>query len=70
MVVVLNKMDVLKRERQRIDTKLLAQMLGCPVFTLSANNREQVRRFKEKLHKQLIQGIALKDIELNYGESL
>ncbi|MGG5573527.1 Fe(2+) transporter permease subunit FeoB [Vibrio diazotrophicus] len=69
MVVVLNKMDVLKRERQRIDTKLLAQMLGCPVFTLSANNREQVRRFKEKLHKQLIQGIALKDIELNYGEN-
>ncbi|MCF7360982.1 ferrous iron transporter B [Vibrio diazotrophicus] len=69
MVVVLNKMDVLKRERQRIDTKLLAQMLGCPVFTLSANNRDQVRRFKEKLHKQLIQGIALKDIELNYGEN-
>lgn len=69
MVVVLNKMDALKRERQRIDTKLLAEMLGCPVFTLSANNREQVRRFKEKLHKQLIQGIALKDIELNYGEN-
>lgn len=69
MVVVLNKMDALKRERQRVDTKLLAEMLGCPVFTLSANNREQVRRFKEKLHKQLIQGIALKDIELNYGEN-
>ncbi|PNH89219.1 ferrous iron transporter B [Vibrio diazotrophicus] len=69
MVVVLNKMDALKRERQRIDTKLLSEMLGCPVFTLSANNREQVRRFKEKLHKQLIQGIALKDIELNYGEN-
>ncbi|MGY2573377.1 Fe(2+) transporter permease subunit FeoB [Vibrio sp. C8] len=69
MVVVLNKMDALKRDRQRIDTKLLAEMLGCPVFTLSANNREQVRRFKEKLHKQLIQGIALKDVELNYGEN-
>ncbi len=68
MVVVLNKMDVLKRERQTIDTKLLAKMLGCPVFTLSANSRGQVRQFKEKLHKALIQGVALKDIELEYGE--
>jgi len=69
MVVVLNKMDALKRERQTIDTKLLAKMLGCPVFTLSANNRGQVRRFKEKLHKTLIQGVALKDIKLDYGET-
>ncbi len=69
MVVVLNKMDVLKRERQTIDTKLLAKMLGCPVFTLSANSRGQVRQFKEKLHKALVQGVALKDIELNYGEA-
>jgi len=69
MVVVLNKMDALKRERQRIDTKELAKMLGCPVFTISANNREQVRRFKERLHKALIQGIALKDLDLTYGES-
>ncbi len=68
MVVVLNKMDALKRERQSIDTKLLAKTLGCPVFTLSANNRDQVRRFKEKLHKQLIQGIALEEMDLNYGE--
>ncbi len=68
MVVVLNKMDALKRERQSIDTKLLAKTLGCPVFTLSANNRDQVRRFKEKLHKQLIQGIALEEMDLNYDE--
>lgn len=69
MVVVLNKMDALKRERQTIDTKLLAKMLGCPVFTLSANSRGQVRRFKEKLHKTLIRGVALKDIKLDYGET-
>ncbi len=68
MVVVLNKMDALKRERQSIDTKLLAKLLGCPVFTLSANSRGQVRQFKEKLHKTLIQGVALKDIELDYGD--
>ncbi len=69
MVVVLNKMDALKRERQSIDTNKLTEMLGCPVYTLSANNREQVRRFKEKLHKSLVQGIALRELELNYGNS-
>lgn len=37
------------------------------MLALSANNKEQVRRFKEKLHKLLVQGIALKQIELHYG---
>ncbi|MBY8299040.1 Fe(2+) transporter permease subunit FeoB [Vibrio fluvialis] len=68
MVVVLNKMDALKRERQTIDVKTLEKAIGCPVFTLSANNKGQVRQFKEKLHKVVVQGIALEQLDLNYGD--
>ncbi|MBY7888380.1 Fe(2+) transporter permease subunit FeoB [Vibrio fluvialis] len=68
MVVVLNKMDALKRERQTIDVKKLEKAIGCPVFTLSANNKGQVRQFKEKLHKVVVQGIALEQLDLNYGD--
>ncbi len=67
MVVVLNKMDALKRERQTINIKVLERELGCPVFAISANNKSQVQAFKERLHKALVQGVALDELELNYG---
>ncbi|EKO3658200.1 Fe(2+) transporter permease subunit FeoB [Vibrio metschnikovii] len=69
MVVVLNKMDALKRERQTIDVKKLEQVLGCPVLALSANNKQQVMQFKQQLHKRVVQGIALKQLELDYGQA-
>jgi ferrous iron transport protein B len=56
MVVVLNKMDVLKRQQQVLDLKALEKALGCPVVALSANNMERIGEFKSKLHKMLIQG--------------
>lgn len=68
MLVVLNKMDALKRERQTIDVKALEKMLGCPVFALSANNRSQVQRFKECLHKTLVLGVALDELDITYPE--
>lgn len=67
MIVVLNKMDALKRERQSLDIQQLEKVLGCPVFMLSATSKEQVSRFKEKLHKVLLQGVALKELLLDYG---
>lgn len=67
MVVVLNKMDALKRERQTIDVKKLEKALGCPVLTLSAHDKSQVRRFKDKLHELLVKGVALKQLDLDYG---
>ncbi|WP_114765254.1 Fe(2+) transporter permease subunit FeoB [Vibrio rhodolitus] len=67
MVVVLNKMDALKRERQIIDTKALEKVLGCPVVALSANNREQIDEFKELLHKVVVQGVTLDAMKLEYG---
>ncbi|NIY84807.1 Fe(2+) transporter permease subunit FeoB [Vibrio hepatarius] len=68
MVVVLNKMDALKRERQTINIKALEKELGCPVFAISANNKSQVVAFKERLHKALVLGIALNELTLDYGE--
>ena len=69
MIVVLNKMDVLKRERQVIDQKALEKALGCPVLSLSANDKSQVVRFKEKLHKLLVQGVSLEPIAIDYEEA-
>ncbi|MGF1714133.1 Fe(2+) transporter permease subunit FeoB [Photobacterium chitinilyticum] len=68
MIVVLNKMDVLQRQRQLLDIKALEKVLGCPVVSLSANNIKQVQEFKVQLHKMLAQGIAINDIALHYGD--
>ncbi|MEC6906291.1 Fe(2+) transporter permease subunit FeoB [Photobacterium piscicola] len=68
MVVVLNKMDVLKRQQQVLDLKALEKALGCPVVALSANNMERIGEFKSKLHKMLIQGIVVSDFLLDYGD--
>ncbi|MGR5324515.1 Fe(2+) transporter permease subunit FeoB [Vibrio sp. DNB22_17_1] len=70
MIVVLNKMDALKRERQIINVAELEKALGCPVVSISATNKGQVFEFKERLHKSLVQGVALKDISLNYGDKM
>ncbi|WP_261881902.1 Fe(2+) transporter permease subunit FeoB [Vibrio pelagius] len=69
MIVVLNKMDVLKRERQVLDQKALEKALGCPVLSLSANDKSQVARFKEKLHRLLVQGVSLEPITIDYEEA-
>ncbi len=70
MIVVLNKMDALKRERQMINVAELEKMLGCPVVSLSATNKSQVAEFKERLHKLVVQGVALNDLALNYGDKM
>lgn len=69
MIVVLNKMDVLKRERQVIDQRALEKALGCPILNLSANDKSQVARFKEKLHKLLVQGVSLEPTKIEYEEA-
>lgn len=70
MVVVLNKMDALQRERQVVDIKQLQAALGCPVLAISAHDPQQVLKFKQKLHKNLVQGVALAPYALNYGAEL
>lgn len=68
MVVVLNKMDAIKRERQTINVKMLQQALGCPVLSLSAHNKQQVAKFKHKLCKVLAHGIAIEPLHLDYSD--
>ncbi len=67
MIVVVNKMDALKRERQVLDIKALQKMLGCPVFGLSANSKVEVNAFKDKLHKAIVQGVTLDEKTIDYG---
>ncbi|MDN3613491.1 Fe(2+) transporter permease subunit FeoB [Vibrio gallaecicus] len=67
MIVVLNKMDALKRERQVINLKALEKELGCPVLSLSANDKAQAGRFKEKLHKLLVQEVNLEPLSIQYS---
>ncbi|MBF8999538.1 Fe(2+) transporter permease subunit FeoB [Vibrio nitrifigilis] len=68
MVVVLNKIDALKRERQSLDEKALQKVLGCPVFAISAHSRGQVNEFKEQLHRTLVQGVKLDAFKLTYSD--
>ncbi|MGR5177934.1 Fe(2+) transporter permease subunit FeoB [Vibrio mediterranei] len=67
MVVVLNKMDALKRERVKLDIAGLEKALGCPVMTLSATDKDQVRNLKERLHKTVVQGLTLDALNIDYG---
>lgn len=67
MVVILNKMDALERIGQKINLKGLAKSLGCPVLAVSATRLNEVEMLKSKLHKMLAQGIAVKPLELDYG---
>ncbi|GAL23645.1 ferrous iron transport protein B [Vibrio variabilis] len=70
MVVVLNKMDALKRERIKLDVAGLEKALGCPVLTLSATDKDQVRALKERLHKTVVQGLTLDALAINYGSEM
>lgn len=68
MVVVLNKMDILKKRRVTINEGLLSQALGCPVVALSAHNRQQVAAFKSQLHGFI--GKSQQALMLDYGTDL
>ncbi|MGL4792156.1 MAG: Fe(2+) transporter permease subunit FeoB [Aeromonas jandaei] len=68
MVVVLNKMDILKKRRVTINEGLLSQALGCPVVALSAHNRQQVAAFKSQIHGFI--GKSQQALMLGYGTDL
>lgn len=72
MVVVLNKLDALHRERQEIDVEALSKKLGCPVYILSAINKKQVSVFKEDLYDLLQhpEATRLDGLALHYGEQI
>lgn len=70
MIVVLNKLDALHREHQEIDVDALSKELGCPVYILSAINKQQVAKFKDDLHKISQTPIELASLNLDYGSQI
>ncbi|MDC0611721.1 Fe(2+) transporter permease subunit FeoB [Vibrio sp.] len=68
MVVILNKIDALKRERLTINARGLEGILGCPVFEISANSHHQVKQLKDQLHKLIVQGVATREFTLTYDQ--
>jgi len=68
VVLVINKMDAAARQRLVIDETRLSQRLGCPVFSLCANEPAQVRRLKEQL--AALQGGSAGELRLDYGAQL
>ncbi|WP_033135958.1 Fe(2+) transporter permease subunit FeoB [Aeromonas finlandensis] len=68
MIVVLNKMDILKKRRIILNETLLGQALGCPVVALSAHNRQQVAAFKSQIHGFI--GQSQQALMLDYGSDL
>ncbi|MGL4983269.1 MAG: ferrous iron transport protein B, partial [Plesiomonas sp.] len=67
VVVVVNKTDALERNRQQLNVPLLSQILGCPVFAISAHNQRQVNRFRSELADLLAQGVQPSTLKLDYG---
>ena len=53
VVVALNMMDAAKKENIHIDVKLLSKKLGCPVFSLSAIEKESLNLFKDDICVQI-----------------
>ncbi|WP_086982791.1 Fe(2+) transporter permease subunit FeoB [Vibrio aphrogenes] len=70
MVVVLNKLDALHRERQEIDVEALSEILGCPVFILSALNKKQVADFKRELGNFAKTKLELDGLHVEYDQAI
>lgn len=69
VVAVLNKIDVAQSKQLLIDEKYIAKILGCPVISLSAHDKNAVQQLKIKL-QDFNQQISTAPIALDYGERL
>ena len=61
LLVVLNMVDVAKRNGLVTDPKALEKQLGCPVIALSANNKTDITGLKEFI----AQGLKLKKVSMH-----
>ncbi len=53
MVVVLNKIDLLVKQEEKIDIALLSQLLGVPVIAVSANDLGSIKECKLQLKNEI-----------------
>lgn len=50
IILCVNLMDEAERKGISVDTKVLSDMLSCPVFAMSANSRKNIQEFKYFIH--------------------
>lgn len=50
IILCVNLMDEAQRKGISVDTKVLSDMLSCPVFAMSANSRKNIQEFKYFIH--------------------
>lgn len=67
MVVVLNKMDVVKAQGFELDTDKLASLLQCPVLCVTATDTQSVENLKASLVSVIEQADEMKAVKLDYG---
>ncbi|USH03377.1 Fe(2+) transporter permease subunit FeoB [Grimontia kaedaensis] len=70
MVVVLNKMDVVKAQGFEIDTSILSSLLQCPVYSVTATDMDSVNSLKASLSNALSEVQPDVSLMLNYGQAL
>ena len=50
IILCVNLMDEARRKGIAVDTKVLSDMLSCPVFAMSANSSKNIKEFKYFIH--------------------
>ncbi|CZF79976.1 Ferrous iron transport protein B [Grimontia celer] len=70
MVVVLNKMDVVKAQGFDVDTSILSSFLQCPVYSVTATDMDSVNSLKASLSNALSEAQPDVSLMLDYGQAL
>lgn len=68
LILVLNKMDVLKHKRQVIDLKQLEIKLGCPVIALSSRKNADIKKLKSTIGDYLHQQPEQRHFQCDYND--
>ncbi|AMG29708.1 Fe(2+) transporter permease subunit FeoB [Grimontia hollisae] len=70
MVVVLNKMDVVKAQGFELDIDKLSSLLKCPVLCVTATDMRSVENLKASLLSAIEQADEMEAVKLDYGAEL
>ena len=68
MILVLNKMDVAKKQGFRIDIKALSDFFQCEVIPLTATSTESIDAFRTQLANAIHNPIKADFFSIDYGE--
>ena len=65
IILCVNLMDEAKKKGISIDTKVLSDMLSCPVFAMSANSSKNIQEFKNFIHSNFNKKNGISHIAYN-----